>query len=88
MFNRYVDDFLRPIVGQGAWLLALLLIVAGVLVERPSQVGYGSALAIVGGLIVFVAGLGLIHLVWGTGDSAKRAQRRRWCRWATHSRRV
>ena len=42
---------------------------AGILVERPSRVGYGSSLAIVGGLIVFAAGLGLIHLVWGTGSS-------------------
>jgi len=67
VFNRYVDDLLRPAVGHGAWLLAGLLIVAGVLVERPSQLGYGSSLAIVGGVIVFTAGLGLIHLIWGTG---------------------
>src|SRR5262245_26968425 len=72
VFNRYVDGLLRPIVGQGAWLLAALLIVAGVLVERPSQVGYGSALAIVGGLLVFAAGLGLIDLVWGTGAGPKQ----------------
>ena len=69
IFNRYVQDILRPIVGQGAWLLAVLLIVAGVLIERPSRIGHGSSLAIVGGLIVFVAGLGLIHLVWGNGSS-------------------
>ena len=69
VFARYVSEILRPAVGQGAWLLAALLIVAGVLVERPSGVGYGSSLAIVGGLIVFAAGLGLIHLVWGTGSS-------------------
>ncbi|MEX2547238.1 MAG: DNA translocase FtsK [Chloroflexota bacterium] len=67
VFNRYVDDLLRPAVGQGAWLLAILLIVAGVVVERPSQLGYASTLAVVGGMIVFAAGLGLIHLVWGTG---------------------
>ncbi len=64
VFNRYVDGLLRPAVGQGAWLLGALLILAGVLVERPSQLGYGSSLAIVGGVIVFSAGLGLIHLVW------------------------
>ncbi|MEP7159357.1 MAG: DNA translocase FtsK 4TM domain-containing protein, partial [Chloroflexota bacterium] len=66
--NGPVDDVLRPLFGQGAWLLALLLIVAGVAVERPAQVGFGSSLAIVGGLIVFVAGLGLIHLAWGRGS--------------------
>jgi S-DNA-T family DNA segregation ATPase FtsK/SpoIIIE len=65
--NRYVDDILRPLFGQGAVLLALLLLAAGISIERPGQVGYGSSLSIVGGLIVFVAGLGLIHLVWGRG---------------------
>jgi hypothetical protein len=69
VFNRYVQDILRPLVGQGAWLLAALLIVAGVLIERPSSIGHGSSLAIVGGVIVFAAGLGLIHLVWGNGGS-------------------
>ncbi|MEO6349422.1 MAG: DNA translocase FtsK 4TM domain-containing protein [Candidatus Limnocylindrales bacterium] len=69
VFNRYVSEILRPVVGQGAWLLAMLLIVAGVLVERPSRVGYGSSLAIVGGILTFVGSLGLIHLVWGKGIS-------------------
>ena len=69
IFNRYVQEILRPIVGQGAWLLAVLLIVAGVLIERPSRIGHGSSLAILGGVVVFVAGLGLIHLVWGDGSS-------------------
>src|SRR6187551_4015695 len=68
VFNRYVGELLRPTVGQGAWLLAILLIVAGVVIERPTQLGYGSMLAVVGGLIVFAAGLGLIHLVLGRGD--------------------
>jgi S-DNA-T family DNA segregation ATPase FtsK/SpoIIIE len=67
LFNRYLDDILRPSVGAGAWLLALLLVVGGVLVERPSPMANGSTLAIVGGVLMFVAGLGLIHLVWGTG---------------------
>ena len=35
LLNRYVDDLLRPAFGQGAWLLAILLIVAGVVIERP-----------------------------------------------------
>jgi S-DNA-T family DNA segregation ATPase FtsK/SpoIIIE len=75
LLNRYVDDLLRPSFGQGAWLLAILLIVAGVVIERPPSAGYGSMLTIVGGLFVFIAGLGLIHLVWGHGanDAALRA---------------
>jgi S-DNA-T family DNA segregation ATPase FtsK/SpoIIIE len=67
VFNRYVDGLLRPAVGQGAWLLAILLILAGVVIERPSDLGYGKALAVVGGVIVFAAGIGLIHLVLGRG---------------------
>ena len=74
ILNRYVADVLRPLFGQGAWLLAVLLIVAGVAVERPGSVGYGSTLTIIGGLLAFIAGLGLIHLVWGRGhgDQALR----------------
>ena len=72
VFNRYVDGLLARQSGRAPWLLAILLIVAGVVVERPSQLGYGSTLAILGGLIVFVAGLGLIHLVWGTGDGPRQ----------------
>ena len=75
LLNRYVDDLLRPAFGQGAWLLAILLIVAGIVIERPPSAGYGSMLTIVGGLFVFVAGLGMIHLVWGHGanDAALRS---------------
>ena len=75
LLNRYVDDLLRPAFGQGAWLLAILLIVAGVVIERPPSAGYGSMLTIIGGFLVFVAGLGLIHLVWGhgAGDAALRS---------------
>jgi DNA segregation ATPase FtsK/SpoIIIE, S-DNA-T family len=67
LLNRYVDDILRPAFGQGAWLLAGLLIVAGIVIERPPAAGYGSMLTIIGGLLVFVAGLGMIHLIWGHG---------------------
>ena len=70
LFNRYLDDILRPAVGQGAWLLGLLLVVGGVLVERPSRMANGSTLALAGGVLMFVAGLGLIHLVWGNGNAA------------------
>jgi S-DNA-T family DNA segregation ATPase FtsK/SpoIIIE len=69
LLNRYVDEILRPAFGQGAWLLAILLIVAGVVIERPPAAGYGSALTLVGGLLVFVAGLGLIHLIAGQGST-------------------
>jgi S-DNA-T family DNA segregation ATPase FtsK/SpoIIIE len=72
VFNRYVEDLLSPVVGRGAWLLALLLILAGVVVERPAQVGYGSLLTVIGGVVAFVAGLGLIHLIWGTGDGPRQ----------------
>ena len=73
VFNRYVDDLLRPAFGQGAWLLAVLLIVAGIAGRAAAQVGYGSSLAIMGGLFVFAAGLGLIHLVWGNGAQQARS---------------
>jgi DNA segregation ATPase FtsK/SpoIIIE, S-DNA-T family len=69
ILNRYVADALLPLFGSGAWLLAILLIVAGIAVERPGTLGYGSSLTILGGLVVFVAGLGLLHLVWGHGSS-------------------
>jgi S-DNA-T family DNA segregation ATPase FtsK/SpoIIIE len=69
ILNRYVADALLPLFGQGAWLLAILLIVAGIAVERPGTVGYGSSLTILGGFIVFVAALGLMHLIWGHGSS-------------------
>ncbi|MEP7361081.1 MAG: DNA translocase FtsK 4TM domain-containing protein, partial [Chloroflexota bacterium] len=69
ILNRYVYDFLRPLFGQGAWLLAVLMLVAGVAVERPGTLGYGSSLTLIGGFLVFVAGLGLMHLVWGHGSS-------------------
>ncbi len=69
MLNRYVDSLLRPAFGQGAWLLAGLLIVAGMVIERPPVAGYGSMLTIIGGVLVFVAGLAMIHLLWGHGAS-------------------
>jgi DNA segregation ATPase FtsK/SpoIIIE, S-DNA-T family len=69
ILNRYVDGFLRPFFGQGAWLLAVLLLVAGALVERAPTVGNGWGVAAIGGLIVFIGAEGLIHLIWGTGSS-------------------
>ncbi len=68
ILNGYVDGFLRPLFGQGAWLLGILLIVAGVLVERAPSVDYSWITVAVGGLIVFIGGQGLIHLFSGKGD--------------------
>ncbi len=65
LLNGYVDGFLRPLFGQGAWLLGILLIVAGVLVERAPSVDYSWVTIALGGLIVFVGGQGLIHLFSG-----------------------
>ena len=42
LLKGYLDEFVRPLFGQGAWLLAVLLLVAGALVERPPSVGHGS----------------------------------------------
>jgi S-DNA-T family DNA segregation ATPase FtsK/SpoIIIE len=67
--SAYVDGFLRPLFGQGAWLMGILLIVAGVLVERAPSVDYSWITVAIGGLIVFVGGQGLIHLFSGKGDS-------------------
>jgi S-DNA-T family DNA segregation ATPase FtsK/SpoIIIE len=69
LLNGYVDGFLRPLFGQGAWLLGVLLIVAGVLVERAPSVDYSWITVALGGLIVFVGGQGLIHLFSGKGSS-------------------
>ncbi|CAN5435962.1 hypothetical protein BH24CHL9_BH24CHL9_06050 [soil metagenome] len=74
ILNRYVDDFLRPLFGQGAWLLAVLLVVAGVLVERAPAVGGGWITVALGGLIVFIGGEGLIHLLSGKGGSMTELQ--------------
>jgi S-DNA-T family DNA segregation ATPase FtsK/SpoIIIE len=69
LLNGYVDGFLRPLFGQGAWLLAILLLVAGVLVERAPNVDYSWLTVALGGLIVFIGGEGLIHLISGKGGS-------------------
>ena len=69
LLNGYVDGFLRPVFGQGAWLLGVLLLVAGVLVERAPRVDDSWVTVALGGLIVFIGGLGLIHLISGKGGS-------------------
>jgi S-DNA-T family DNA segregation ATPase FtsK/SpoIIIE len=70
ILNRYVSVILRPNFGQGAWLLAALLLMAGALVERAPKVGTGWGVSAIGGLILFLAGEGLIHLVGGHGGRA------------------
>ncbi|MFV2062747.1 MAG: DNA translocase FtsK [Chloroflexota bacterium] len=70
ILNGFVDGFLRPLFGQGAWLLAVLLLVAGVLVERAPNVDNSWITVALGGVIVFVGGQGLIHLISGKGVSA------------------
>jgi DNA segregation ATPase FtsK/SpoIIIE, S-DNA-T family len=67
ILNHLVSDVLRPTFGQGAWLLAALLLLAGLLVERAPTVGNGWGVAAIGGLVLFVGGEGMIHLLWGTG---------------------
>jgi S-DNA-T family DNA segregation ATPase FtsK/SpoIIIE len=69
LLNGYVDGFLRPLFGQGAWLLGVLLLVAGVLVERAPNVDYSWVTVALGGLVVFLGGEGLIHLLSGKGGS-------------------
>src|SRR5664279_6437355 len=61
LFGRFVTAVLRPSFGQGAWLLGVLLIVAGVMVERSAAVHSGWAVMTIGGILVFLAGEGLIH---------------------------
>ncbi len=65
LFGQFVTDVLRPSFGQGAWLLGVLLIVAGVMVERSATVHSGWAVMTLGGILVFLAGEGLIHLLSG-----------------------
>ncbi len=70
LFGQFVTDVLRPSFGQGAWLLGVLLIVAGVMVERSATVHSGWIVMTVGGILVFLAGEGLIHLISGRKATA------------------
>ncbi|MBA3307688.1 MAG: DNA translocase FtsK 4TM domain-containing protein [Chloroflexi bacterium] len=69
LLSRFVEGFLRPAFGQGAWLFAVLLIVAGAFVERAPRVGNGWGVIVIGGLLVFLGGEGLIHLLRGGGEA-------------------
>ncbi len=70
ILNRYVNELLRPSFGQGAWLLPILLLVAGAFVERAPSAGTGWGVSAIGALVAFVGGIGLFHLVLGHGTSA------------------
>jgi S-DNA-T family DNA segregation ATPase FtsK/SpoIIIE len=72
ILTNLVSQFLRPTFGQGAWLLAALLLVAGVLVERAPKVGNGWGVAAVGGLILFFGGEGLIDWVSGSRKAVQQ----------------
>ena len=69
LLNGYVNNLLRPAFGEGAWLLPVLLLVAGAFVERAPQAGTGWGVSALGGLVTFVGALGLLHLVVGHGTS-------------------
>ncbi len=71
ILNRYVNELLRPAFGQGAWFLPVLLLVAGAFVERAPNAGTGWGVSALGGLVTFLGGIGLFHLVWGHGTSAR-----------------
>jgi DNA segregation ATPase FtsK/SpoIIIE, S-DNA-T family len=71
ILNGYVSSVLRPAFGQGAWLLAAVLIVAGAFVERAPRVGRGWGITTLGALVIFVGGLGMIHLIWGRGENRR-----------------
>jgi S-DNA-T family DNA segregation ATPase FtsK/SpoIIIE len=71
LLNQYVSGVLRPAFGQGAWLLPILLILAGVFIERAPNVGNGWGVTGLGGLVTFLGALGMIHLVWGTGSGPR-----------------
>jgi S-DNA-T family DNA segregation ATPase FtsK/SpoIIIE len=68
LLNRLVDDVLRPAFGQGAWLLAVLLVLAGIFVERSPSIGPASAVVLLGGVLIFLGGEGIIHMLRGGGS--------------------
>ncbi|HWH24990.1 MAG TPA: hypothetical protein VNW68_08895, partial [Candidatus Limnocylindria bacterium] len=49
IFNRYVADVLQPAFGLGAWLLGVLLLLAGIYVERAPSIANGWLVSALGG---------------------------------------
>ncbi len=70
LLNGLVAGHLRTTFGQGAWFLATLLIVGGVMVERTPRMEPSWLAVAFGGVLLFVGGEGLIHLLSGKGGSA------------------
>src|SRR5512146_683526 len=52
--NHLVSDWLEPAFGRGAWLLPVLLLLAGVFVERAPDVGTGWGVTAIGGFVTFL----------------------------------
>jgi S-DNA-T family DNA segregation ATPase FtsK/SpoIIIE len=69
LVNGFVAGHLRATFGQGAWFLAVLLIVGGVMVERTPRMEPSWLVVAFGGLLVFIGGEGLIHLLSSKGGS-------------------
>ncbi|OGN87451.1 MAG: hypothetical protein A2X23_03780 [Chloroflexi bacterium GWC2_73_18] len=67
LLTGFVADVLRPGFGIGAFLLPVILIAAGVLVERTSGRAGAWRVAVVGGVATYLGALGLIHL-WQKGE--------------------
>ncbi|MFN8622629.1 MAG: DNA translocase FtsK [Chloroflexota bacterium] len=70
LLNGWISGFLRSTFGQGAWLMGVLLIVGGVAIERSPRMEPSWLVAALGGVLVFIGGEGLIHLLSGKGGSA------------------
>jgi S-DNA-T family DNA segregation ATPase FtsK/SpoIIIE len=82
VFNRYVNDLLRPAFGGGAWLLPILLIVAGAFIERAPRAGPTWQISTLGGAVTFLGALGLIDIIWGQGSGqAQLADAGGWIGW-------
>ena len=70
ILNALATGFLRPMFGQGAWLLGALLVVGGVAIARSPRIDPAWLVAAFGGLLVFLGGEGLVHLLSSKGGSA------------------
>jgi S-DNA-T family DNA segregation ATPase FtsK/SpoIIIE len=71
LLNGLVADLLRSAFGQGAWLLGVLLIVGGVMVERTPRMEPAWIPPAIGALLIFLGGEALIHLLSGRGSLAE-----------------
>ncbi|MFO1541336.1 MAG: DNA translocase FtsK 4TM domain-containing protein, partial [Chloroflexota bacterium] len=67
ILNGLLVGLLLPFAGQAAWLLGALLLVGGVMVLRSPRMEPAWLLAALGGLLLFLGGAGLAHLLSGRG---------------------